>query len=166
MATSDTWARWVDRLADLPRSKWLPVPIILVLAIALLFGRSAEARRESYGRDAILAAIRFVESSDRPNPPDGDGGRAIGPYQIHNVYWRDAIEHDPTLGGTYQDCRDRGYAERVIDAYMRRWAAEAWRDGDAETVARVHNGGPTGAQKTATDGYWERVLARLTAAAP
>ena len=68
---------------------------------------------------------------------------------------------DPELGGDYQDCRRRAYAERVIDAYMRRYAAEAWRIGDAETVARVHNGGPNGAQKQATLGYWQRVRSRL-----
>ncbi|MEZ6038659.1 MAG: hypothetical protein R3F29_14345 [Planctomycetota bacterium] len=31
----------------------------------------------------------------------------------------------PELGGDYQDCRRRAYAERIIDAYMRRYAAEA-----------------------------------------
>ena len=88
-------------------------------------------------------------------------GRAIGPYQIHRVYWFDAHEFEDELGGTYQDCRDRDYAERVIDAYMRRYAKEAWRVGRAEKVARVHNGGPKGHEKKATEHYWQRVLKRL-----
>ena len=113
----------------------------------------------------ILNAIRWVESGDRPDArvPDGDDGLAIGPYQIHRVYWRDAADFDPTLAGDYQDCRRGSYAERVIQAYMRRHAPDAWAAGDAERIARVHNGGPEGHLKRATDEYWERVRERLRA---
>ena len=109
----------------------------------------------------ILHAIRMVETGDRPDPPDGDGGLAIGPYQIHEVYWRDALASEPSIGGTYQDCRDRAYAERVIRAYMLRHAPDAWASGDAEIIARTHNGGPSGPDKASTAGYWERVRAVL-----
>jgi len=119
----------------------------------------------TWSRRALLDAIRWVESRDRPDAevPDGDGGLAIGPYQIHRVYWLDASAFDPDLGGSYQDCRRRAYAERVIDAYMRRHAPDAWREGDGERVARVHNGGPSGHRKRATQDYWRRVRARLPA---
>lgn len=109
----------------------------------------------------ILHAIRMVETGDRQDAPDGDGGRAIGPYQVHEAYWRDALAQDPSLGGGYQDCRDRAYAERVIRAYMLRYAPDAWASGDAEIIARTHNGGPTGPEKAATEAYWHRVLAVL-----
>jgi hypothetical protein len=109
----------------------------------------------------ILDAIRSVESGGRATPPDGDDGKAIGPYQIHEVYWRDAIAWNPALGGNYQDCRQREYAERVIDAYMQRWVRDAWERGDAEVIARVHNGGPTGHRRPTTIRYWQRVSARL-----
>lgn len=117
--------------------------------------------RATWPRSTILAAIRFVESGGRDDAPDGDSGQAIGPFQIHEAYWRDAFQHDPSLGGRYQDCRNRDYAERVVDAYMRRYAAAAWARGEAETIARVHNGGPGGASKDETRPYWERVRARL-----
>lgn len=117
--------------------------------------------RPTWPREQILLAIRLVESGDRDPVPDGDDGRAIGPYQIHEAYWRDAVQAEPSLGGSYQDCRRRDYAERVIAAYMQRWAAVAWASGDAETIARVHNGGPDGARKESTRRYWERVRARL-----
>lgn len=100
----------------------------------------------------ILHAIRWVETSDRTNPPDGDDGRAIGPYQIHRLYWQDA-----RLPGDYQECHRREYAERVITAYMQRWVPEAWRNCDAEAIARTHNGGPRGRSKGQTDRYWARV---------
>ena len=44
---------------------------------------------------------------------------------------------------------------------MRRHAADAWRSRDAQTIARVHNGGPTGPAKAATLTYWKRVREAL-----
>lgn len=134
----------------------------VLIAILLITHRCDRAARPTWPRDQILAAIRFVESGDRPNPPDGDDGRAIGPYQIHEVYWRDAIAARKDLGGTYQDCRDRRYAERVLAAYMERYVPTAWATGDAEIIARTHNGGPTGPTRPQTERYWQRVRARLS----
>lgn len=134
----------------------------LFVALLLLWSwLQAAAQRPTWSRTDILAAIRAVESSDRDDVPDGDGGKAIGPYQIHEVYWRDAVRFDASLGGSYAQCRQRAYAERVVDAYMRKWANDAWQRGEAETIARVHNGGPGGADKASTAGYWQRVRARL-----
>lgn len=132
-----------------------------VVGLALLWWLGGGNERRCWPREQILAAIRFVESSNRADVPDGDGGKAIGPYQIWFVYWQDAIAAEPSLGGTYQDCRDREYAERVIGAYMRRWVPDAWRAGEAEVLARVHNGGPRGPQNPKTDGYWRRVRGQL-----
>lgn len=154
------WLRW-PRDLRLPRQR---VPRGLLLAAFVLlplwwFGAGGE--RTTWPRQTVLDAIRFVESSDRDVVPDGDNGKAIGPYQIHRVYWQDAIQAAPDLGGDYQDCRRRGYAERIIDAYMQRHAPDAWQRGVAETIARIHNGGPKGAADPKTDGYWQRVRARL-----
>lgn len=135
----------------------LGIPIAIATALVALlwwFGTHdpfAAARRQ------VLDAIRMVESSDRPNPPDGDGGLAIGPYQIHRVYWLDAVEAEPALGGRYEDCRRRAYAERVIAAYMRRYVPDAWQRARAEVIARTHNGGPQGSRRDATLRYWHKV---------
>lgn len=141
--------------------RWrLYLPLLAIVAIALVWGPAAMARK-LYPRQQILDAIRHVESASRADPPDGDGGAAIGPFQIHRVYWHDALVHDPTLGGTYEHCRDLGYATRVVAAYMERWVPDAWRAGDAEVIARVHNGGPEGMRKAATLRYWQKVRSRL-----
>ncbi|MEZ5962621.1 MAG: hypothetical protein R3F56_02130 [Planctomycetota bacterium] len=166
-------ARWpfstapLRRLAGLGGQRFTRrIAIGAGLALVVLLAWPADARDR---HRAILDAIRQVESGDRDDVPDGDAGLAIGPYQIHRVYWLDAVKHDPRLGPEfghdYQDCRARAYAERVIEAYMRRWVPEAWRSAHAETIARTHNGGPKGARSTATDRYWERVRRRLPDAA-
>jgi hypothetical protein len=136
-------------------------PFLLALLLLLLLGTPAESARRFWPQAQILAALRQVESGNREDVADGDGGAAIGPYQIHYVYWLDATAADQTLGGGYQDCRRRGYSTRVVTAYMRRYVPDAWRRGEAETIARVHNGGPRGHRIRATLGYWQRVRQQL-----
>ena len=135
--------------------------VLLLTILWLTSSGDVAAAGETWQRRDVLDAIRWVESSYRENVPDGDGGRAIGPYQIHYVYWLDASSFEPSLGSDYQQCRKRAYAERVIDAYMRRYAANAWANGHGETIAKVHNGGPKGHQNPKTEGYWQRVRKRL-----
>jgi hypothetical protein len=136
-------------------------PFLGIALLLPLLGAPAEAERRFWPNDAILAAIRTVETGDRENAPDGDGGAAIGPYQIHHAYWLDATDKDSSLGGSYQDCRRRTYATRVVTAYMQRHCPRAWASGEAQVIARIHNGGPTGATKAATLGYWQRVRKHL-----
>lgn len=110
----------------------------------------------------VLDAIRQVETGGCADPANavGDGGKAIGPYQIWATYWADAVEHDPSLvanGETHQSVRNAAYAERVILAYWSRYAP-SW---DAQTLSRIHNGGPKGHKRAATLKYWGKVQAAL-----
>ena len=111
----------------------------------------------------LLDAICQVESRGREDCADGDGGRSIGPFQISRSYWRDAVEFEPSLGGSFDDCRKRDYAERVVRTYMRRYVPGAWERLDAPVISRTHNGGPIGAQKPATVSYWRKVQRALLA---
>ena len=110
----------------------------------------------------LVDAIIMVESSGRDDAV-GDKGNAIGCLQIWKVYWIDATERS-NIGGSYRDCFKRDYAIQVFDAYMKRYAKEAWTDPekfDAEKVARIHNGGPRGHKKAATKKYWKKVQKQL-----
>jgi len=107
----------------------------------------------------LLDAMTLVESGGRLNPPDGDNGRSIGPLQIQRAYWQDAN----MPAGWYEDCRDATYARCVVEAYWRRYEPAALARLDYQTLARVHNGGPRGASKRATLGYWHKVRAALAA---
>lgn len=109
---------------------------------------------------SVLDSVRQVESGGHPNPElaVGDSGKAIGPYQIWHAYWADAVQYDPSIGGTYADCRNAAYAERVILAYWHRYAPSS---PSAEQLARIHNGGPKGWKSKATVKYWLRVKANM-----
>jgi hypothetical protein len=143
-----------------PFAGGLAAALLAVLA-GVGTGKPVHAGQRSFPRPVILHAIRMVESGDRDDVADGDNGAAIGPYQIHRDYWQDAVHFQPELGGTYDDCRRRAYAESVIGAYMQHYVPEAWAGNDAEVIARTHNGGPLGSTRAATLGYWQRVAARL-----
>ena len=105
---------------------------------------------------AILDTIWELESGRaeylEPAGPCGE----LGPYQITHAYWTDALDSQPGLGGSFSKCREAAYSRAVVVAYMERWAPEAWASGDAETILRVHNGGPRGGSKHWTLDYWER----------
>lgn len=108
--------------------------------------------------DRLLQAICKVESNCNSDAV-GDGGKAIGPYQIWYVYWKDAVEHDPSIGGSYRDCLNKGYSEKIVRAYMDRYANERRlrRPVTDQDRARIHNGGPNGYNKTSTLKYWKKV---------
>jgi hypothetical protein len=103
----------------------------------------------------LFQAIGHVESNNKDDAV-GDGGKALGRYQIHRIYWQDSRQP-----GKYEDVRDRAYAERVMLAYWRRHVPKALEANDFETLARVHNGGPRGSTKKVTLPYWRKVQEQL-----
>lgn len=118
---------------------------ILLLALC---ATSHAAPSESFWR-----ALHLVESSGRNTGLIiGDGGKALGPLQIHRAYHADS-----RVAGAYERVADLDYSKRVATAYLKRYAPTAWAAGDVETLARVHNGGPRGHLKPATKGYGVRV---------
>ena len=111
--------------------------------------------------------MRQVETGGKRDPENavGDNGKSRGPYQIMEGYYNDAVEHDPSLldgGKSYDNVHGQGsieYPERVIQAYMNRYATER-RLGHPvtdEDIARIHNGGPNGFRKCSTLKYWRKV---------
>ena len=99
----------------------------------------------------------------------GDGGTSFGPYQIRRAYYSDAVQYNPRLqdgGKSFENVHGPGsyvYSERVIQAYMDRYATEARLGHTAmnEDIARIHNGGPNGYKRDSTLGYWEKVKKHL-----
>jgi hypothetical protein len=104
--------------------------------------------------DSFFRALHVVETSGRTGPILGDGGRALGPLQIHRSYHADS-----RVAGDYSRVADLDYSKRVATAYLKRYAPAAWKAGDVEVLARVHHGGPRGHLKAATKSYGVRVKA-------
>jgi len=102
--------------------------------------------------DELLEKIRQAESGGKPNPPDGDGGNAIGPLQIHKAVLDDVNKRFGT-NFTHENCRDIGKAKTIARLYISMWT-ETHRE---EIAARIFNGGPRGWRKSSTDAYWAKI---------
>jgi hypothetical protein len=103
--------------------------------------------------ERLLDAIARIESHCDPHAV-GDGGRALGVYQIHRAYWEDGTE---LLGvdWPHRDAADPKKARRVVKAYLLHY-------GNGKSLlemARIHNGGPHGHEKEATLCYARKILA-------
>jgi hypothetical protein len=103
---------------------------------------------------SFFRALHIAETSGKRGPILGDNGKALGPLQIHRAYHADS-----RVAGDYSRVADLDYSKRVATAYLKRHAPAAWKAGDVETLARVHNGGPKGHLKQATKGYAAKVKA-------
>ena len=117
----------------------------------------------------VLDAVRVVETGGSPNGgigATGDGGKALGPYQIWEIYWKDAR----IKNRNYREVlNDKVLSEKVIYRYMKRYQPESLKRlesgtaniTDVEKVSRTHNGGPSGFRKRATIFYFQKVKKAL-----
>lgn len=111
----------------------------------------------------FFRALAHVESGG-DDTAVGDGGASRGRYQIGLDYWRDAwgMDREPITDAMRARYRrevvDPATARRTMLAYWRRYCPAALDVGDWQTLARVHNGGPRGAEKQATEAYAARVM--------
>jgi hypothetical protein len=98
-------------------------------------------------------ALHQVETSGRLGAIEGDRGRSLGPLQISRAYFADS-----KVAGTYEQVIELEAAIKVASAYMRRYEPEAWRQGNVEILARLHNAGPGWRTKlTSTDVYAAKI---------
>jgi hypothetical protein len=130
-----------------------------ICALIMLAAPAAAGEKEMR---QFLDALRRVETGGLPAAgigAFGDNGASIGPYQIQRGYWTDSRQK----AGRYEDClRDARYSEQVMRGYWARYCPDALASEDWETLARVHNGGPRGAKKKATEAYWAKVKREMT----
>ncbi len=132
----------------------LPALCLVVLVPAWFSVASASAATVGpHDIERLLDAIARIESHCNPNAV-GDGGRALGVYQIHRAYWEDGTE---LLGVNWphRDATDPKKARRVVKAYLLHYG----RGKSLLEMARIHNGGPCGDKKQATLPYAQKILA-------
>ena len=132
----------------------LPAICLIFLASAWCAGPSAQAAAaDSNEIERLLDAIAHIESHYDPDAV-GDGGRALGAYQIHRVYWEDGTR---LLGvdWPHRDATNPKKARRVVKAYLLHYG----NGKSLVEMARIHNGGPCGYKKKATVRYARKILA-------
>ena len=94
--------------------------LAIILSAATLLPAS-----DTYSLDQVLEAVRQVETGGLPDQgrgARGDGGLALGPWQIHRAFFIDAAERDKSLN-IYSRCLgELDYSRRVVKAYWRRYS--------------------------------------------
>lgn len=107
----------------------------------------------------LFRALRTVESSNRPRAV-GDGGAAVGVYQLHHSYVMDVNRIYGTRF-THSDRLDPIKSHRIVRLYLAHYGRVynkiTGKPATCEVLARIHNGGPKGWRKSATNPYWAKV---------
>jgi hypothetical protein len=103
----------------------------------------------------LITALIIVESSGN-DLAVGDGGKAIGPLQIHKAV---IVDVNRITGSSYrhQDMTNRAQARAVCEAYLKAYGKGA----TPEQLARRWNGGPRGDTRPSTEAYWAKVKKHL-----
>ena len=105
--------------------------------------------------DPLYESIAAVESTN--------GKTSANVYQITPVYVRDVNRALPVfkLSDRFSPFKSRCMMEVYWTMYGHAYITCTGRFPTYETLARIHNGGPDGWKKRATDRYWKRVKTEL-----
>ncbi len=106
--------------------------------------------------DNFLNALAKVESSNNPKAINKKEN-ALGVYQIRAAYYKDS-----NVLGKHTDVYNPIIAKKVVLSYFNRYEPKAVLNNDFETLARLHNNGPSWAKsKSKTDKYWQKIKKNL-----
>lgn len=167
---------------------------LLIISLFVLYGLYKEQEKLSGGQtpekavdiainpvqsklwtlEDLLNAIEQIESGGNPKAV-GDGGDAVGNFQIHKIYVDD-VNRILALQGkkgrfNYKDRWDKTKSREIAEIYLRYYNHNTPTNGKSqypfgnmswqERLARIHNGGSTGYKKESTKPYWEKVKREL-----
>ena len=142
-------AGWFHGIASGHASWYYPLKnkLRIALVMAVLLGSSALAAPS----ERLLDAIRQVESSGGLYNV-GDGGKAVGPYQLWQIYVDD-VNRIAGTHYTYADRSDEAKSRQMVRIYLGHYG----KGKSQLDQARIHNGGPKGHKKAATIKYAEKI---------
>ena len=134
--------------------------MILTLVVALM---TVGAFAQEIVSEKLLDAIAMQESKNNPNAKgDKRKGKymAIGAYQLWDIYVQDVNRFAKT---TYTSADrwnpeiSREIVRKYLTHYGKRYERLTGKKATDEVLARIHNGGPNGFEKSATDKYWNEI---------
>uniref|UniRef100_A0A0K0EW41 lysozyme n=1 Tax=Strongyloides venezuelensis TaxID=75913 RepID=A0A0K0EW41_STRVS len=118
--------------------------------------------------DKCLEAIAKQESGGNKNIGCvmDKGSLSCGQFQIKLPYYKDAGEPGRQPGQPVEDAwkqcaNDYSCAATSVKNYFDRYQNKCPDVPPCEAMARLHNGGPNGCNKSATDVYWNGVKDKL-----
>ena len=137
------------------KKKNKPLAMLLLAGIACLGAGKAQPTIS----DDLIAAIIQVESSGNDNAV-GDGGKAVGAFQIHPIMVEDVNRIAGDTKYTLDDRTNRAKSRAMFLTYSRHYAKHH-SDWTNEGIARRWNSGPKGHTKQVSEKYWAKVRKQL-----
>ena len=111
----------------------------------------------------VYDAIKEVESGGDCKAI-GDNGKSVGAYQIHEIYVKDANRisgKSYTLEDRYDEKKSLEMVKIVTTYYGNYYKKKTGKEVTPEIIARIHNGGALGWNKSSTISYWDKVKSKL-----
>lgn len=113
------------------------IKYLLIISFFLINLQAFSRDLENF--DKFYSILIQLESGGKTNAI-GDGGRAIGPAQIHKAYFLDAQQFNKELNKyKYEDCFRLDVSKLVVKSYILRYSNS--KIDSFETWAKMHNGG-------------------------
>lgn len=141
----------MKKSVDRPQKSRYLYPMKKIIVV-LLLSVSAQAAN----LDGFFAALAKVESSGNAKAVNKKEN-ALGIYQIRPAYFKDS-----RVKGNHEQVFNPVFARQVCEAYFKRYEPAAFASGDFETLARLHNNGPSWAKsKSKTNQYWNKIQKNL-----
>jgi len=114
--------------------------------------------------NALLDALFTVESSGNSRAI-GDGGKALGGFQLWEGYFNDGcrilkVKWDYRTSA-YDITKSRQIVRAYLDYYGRLYTKKTGKPATDYVLARIHNGGPLGYMKKSTIKYANRVMTTI-----
>lgn len=110
----------------------------------------------------LLDAISFIESNNR-NTVIGDNGKSVGRFQISKAYIDDVNRFlkNKKIRYSYEDRNDPIKSREIVRVYLieygKHYSKVTGKIPSIEVYARIHNGGPSGWKKSATNVYVKKI---------
>ena len=108
---------------------------------------------------AVVRAMMIVESGCNPEAYRADED-ALGALQVRPGYLSDVNKFRARRGlkpYSRRDCKDPIKAIDMVREYTSTYARVKSRPWTAETISKIHNGGPMGWKKSSTTVYWNKI---------
>lgn len=145
--------------------------VIVIFSVALI---SSAQEGLSERVEVLIPALAKVESSCNPKAigdrKKGTSGKSVHHYaawgllQLHSIYIRDVNSFAKTRF-SHADAFNPQKAKQIVKLYLlhygKAYERRTGKKATLEVLARIHNGGPRGYEKKATESYWQKVKAVL-----
>ncbi len=144
----------------MPQNKTLKLSLIC-LVLSCLSGYS----QNNTNLNNFIQILGKIESNNN-DFIKGDGGKALGRYQIWKDCYTDAKEFNKNITFSYESLTNSNNSRQVLISYLTRYESKALKENDFEKLSKCWNGGcgwrqANNQKKINLEIYWNKIKKEL-----